>query len=150
MEHHDRERVMLQMEYLYGRAMITFVEKLGVRDPALIPAFPTLPTDLGGPYVKVGPDGIWIIYVERGQEFNQQKFLSIDDALCELCTAQLSSLMYTWEKSYVHLGQMMRRHSFEKQLEVLAAVSPKWAERKRERAAERIRLLPDVGGIGMV
>lgn len=95
----------------------------------------------GSPYVEVG-DAYYYIVEERGVELKRLKTADLDELLYWIIKNLTVSLAWDYEKRHRRHGEDSRRQAFAKDLELLASLSPKWAERRESEYAEILRAHP--------
>ena len=81
-------------------------------------------------------DAYYLVDTERGSELDRRRTTDADELLYWVMAGLTSSLSWEYELAHRSEGEDPRRQAFAKQIELLAAVSPEWAERQRQEQAE--------------
>ena len=83
-------------------------------------------------------DQFHLVARERGQELQRRSTTDVDELLYWVFASATSAMASDWERRHGRPGDDSRRHWFSRQVELLASLSPHWAERK---TAEHRRIL---------
>lgn len=94
--------------------------------------------DFARPHIEVDSRGYHFVVVERGQEHERFTTGELDELLYRIFRSVTFSLAFEYELAHRIETQDCRRLGFQRQEELLARLSERWAERK---AAEHERLL---------
>ena len=105
----------------------------------------TLPTygrteDFARPHIEVDSRGYHFVVVERGRELERFTTFDFDEILYRIFRGVTFSLAIDYELAHRIETQDCRRIAFQKQVELLAHLSRRWADRE---AAEHDRILRD-------
>lgn len=95
----------------------------------------------GSPHIEVS-DAYQLIVTERGQELERRRTTDADELLYWVMAGLTASIAWAYERAHRHEREDERRQAFGKQVELLATLSPKWAERQRREQAEILRRYP--------
>ena len=90
------------------------------------------------PHVEVDARGYHFVVVERGQELERFTTGDLDALLCRVFESATFELACGYELAHRVEGRDFRRLLFQHQVELLARLSPGWAERE---AADHARIL---------
>jgi hypothetical protein len=83
----------------------------------------------GTPHVEVG-DAYHFVVCERGSELSRRTTGDLDELLYWVFAAITFSMACAWEVRHRRAGEDFRRQMFARQVELLAMLSPVWAERE--------------------
>jgi hypothetical protein len=86
--------------------------------------------DSARPHVESDGRGFHFVIVERGQELRRITTQNMDDLLYHVFEAVTFSLACDFELAHRIQGQDFRRMLFKRQIDLLALLSPAWAERE--------------------
>lgn len=119
--------------------------------PGALPTFGQT-EDGARPHVEV--DGLVFHYVvvDRGQELLRESFAVLDDLLGRIFQDVTFQMAVDFEVKNRHPDQDCRRQMFAKQLELLNALNPEWAERQRaqlDRVLSEHPFSDSLGGSGI-
>jgi hypothetical protein len=89
----------------------------------------------GSYHLEVG-DAYYLVVTERGLELERRRTEDVDELLYWAMEGLTSSMSSNYELANRREGEDSRRQAFAKQVELLATVSPAWAERQRQEQAE--------------
>ena len=89
----------------------------------------------GSPHVEVR-DTYHFVIRERGIELSRRRTSDLEELFYWIMEWLASSMSWDYELRHRRKGEDPRRQGFAKQCELLAALSPEWAERKRAEQAE--------------
>jgi hypothetical protein len=95
----------------------------------------------GSPHVEVS-DAYYFVVRERGVELSRRRTSDLDELLYWILEGLASSIAWDFELRHRREGKDPRRQGFAKQVELLATLSPDWAERKRAEQAEILKRHP--------
>jgi len=96
--------------------------------------------DFARPHIEVDPQGYHFVVVERGQEKERFTTVEFDDLLYRIFQSVTFSLAFDYELGHRIETEDCRRIGFQRQVELLARLSKRWAERKAE---EHARILQE-------
>ena len=82
------------------------------------------------PHIEVDSHGYHYVEVERGQEIRRNTTRDIDELLYHVFESVTFNLACDYERAHRIAGQDFRRQLFARQAELLASLSPSWAERE--------------------
>lgn len=121
-------------------------------DATYLPTF-GLSEQSGRPHIDVDAHGYHYIHAERGSEFARMTTQDLDELLYTALSGATFWMGVRYELRHRVVGQDCRRVMFQRQIELLTAVSPAWAQRRSaeiagilsehpldDRAIERARL----------
>ena len=103
--------------------------------------FQTESTEDGSPHIEVS-DAYYLVVRERGLELSRKQTRDIDELLYWIMEGLTSQLSWDFELRHRREGEDSRRQAFEKQVELLAKLSPEWAERRRAEQTEILERHP--------
>ena len=89
----------------------------------------------GSPHLEV-TDVYYLVVTERGCELERRRTMDADELLYWVMEGETSSLAWDHERTHRRRGEDPRRQAFARQIELLATLSPEWAERRRREQAE--------------
>ena len=117
------------------------VLRLAARLDVASRALPTFDRSEDGarPHIEVTAAGYHYVVVERGQVLRRDTTTSLDDLLYTVFAGVTFDLACRWEASHRVRGRDFRRVLFQKQVELLATLSPEWARREADAHAEILR-----------
>jgi hypothetical protein len=139
------------------------VQRLAARLDVGSRALPTFGKTEDGarPHIEVTGAGYHYVVVERGRELRRDTTTSLDELLYMVFAGVTFDLACRWEAGHRARGRDFRRVLFEKQVDLLATLSPEWARREADvhaeilrghpfddRADERARLAAELRGQG--
>jgi hypothetical protein len=116
---------------------------LGARDDDL-PTFDRQ-EDFARPNIEPAPwspAGFAYVIVERGHEYERSTFLTMDDLLYRVFSTITFTLACRYELAHRVPDEDSRRIMFQAQVDLLARLSPSWADRERERIEAILREHP--------
>lgn len=119
------------------RRVRALADRIGA-EPARLPAFGRSRHD-GRPHIEVG-DTYCFVVCERGRLFERRCSTDLDQLLYWVFAEVTLSIAIDHELRHRRPGEDSRRQLFARQLELLARLSPAWAERGAE---EHRRLLEE-------
>ena len=96
--------------------------------------------DFARPHIEVDSRGYHLVVIERGQELERFTTHELDDLLYHIFQSVTFSLAMDYELAHRIETQDCRRIGFQKQVELLAQLSQRWADRE---AAEHKRILQE-------
>jgi len=99
------------------------------------------PSGLGAPHIEVD-DHYHLVVCERGVELERRTTLSLDELLYWAFAAVTFSMAADWEVAHREAHQDSRRQLFNRQRELLNAISSDWAVRYDVKTAELLRAYP--------
>jgi hypothetical protein len=91
-------------------------------------------------------DAYYLVVTERGLELERRRTEDVDELLYWAIEGLTSSMSLNYELANRREGEDSRRQAFSKQVELLATISPAWAERQRREQAEILSRHPFRGG----
>lgn len=96
---------------------------------------PYLPTygkseDGARPHIEVDAQGYHFVVVERGQEFERKTTCDLEKLLYWIFATVTASLAFDYELVHRLSGQDCRRIAFQRQIELLAMLSERWAQQE--------------------
>lgn len=109
--------------------------------PRLLPTFGRSRHD-GTPHVEVGEDAYFFVTCERGVELERRRTADLDELLFWAFSSVTFSMACGWELERRVDGRDSRRKIFARQVELLASLSPGWAEREAEAHRRILELHP--------
>lgn len=95
----------------------------------------------GSPHIEVC-DAYYLVVRERGNELSRHRTTDPDEILYWIMEGHTSDLSWDFEVRNRRDGEGSRRQAFAKQVELLAALSPQWAERQRLEQAKILERHP--------
>lgn len=87
-------------------------------------------------------DGYHLVVTERGSELERKRTADVDELLYWVMEGLTSAISWDHEAAHRREGEDSRRQGFARQIELLASLSPEWAERRRREQAEILRRHP--------
>ena len=108
--------------------------------PTALVHFATAPQHDGSAHVEQDGDTFCYVVTERGQELERRRTTDVEELLFWLASDLTWAMAIDYEISHRIPGQDFRRLLFQKHLELLAELSPKWSQSK---GAEYERVLAD-------
>ena len=120
------------------------VEQLATRVGASEYILPTYGRTEDGarPHIEVDSRGYHYVVVERGQELEHHTTNELDELLYLVFKGVTFSLAINYELKHRVKGQDFRRVLFQRQIELLSALSPDWGERELRQHHETLRQHP--------
>jgi hypothetical protein len=85
----------------------------------------------GRPHIEVDGSGYHYVVAERGEKYERQTSHDLDELLYDVFQSVTSSLAIDYELKHRVERQDCRRIGFQQQIELLSALSPEWAKRRR-------------------
>ena len=95
----------------------------------------------GSPHIEVG-DAYYLVVRERGNELSRKRTTDPDEILYWIMEGHTSALSWDFEVRNRRDGEDSRRQAFARQVELLAVLSPQWAERQRLEQAKILERHP--------
>ena len=132
------------MELLTLEAVRAEVERLARKIHAPAHALPTYGRTEDGarPHIEVDDRGYHWVVVERGKEYERVTTTSLDELLDRTFACVTHDMAFGYELAHRVDSQDCRRIAFRRQLELLEALSPAWAERRRREQEEILQRNP--------
>ena len=92
--------------------------------------------DFGYPHIEIDSRGFHYVVVERGNELSRITTPDLDELLYHVFSAITFGLAGRYEVQHRVRGKDTRRIMFDRQIELLAQLSPTWAERRLKQQGE--------------
>lgn len=92
--------------------------------------------DAARPHIEADSRGYHYVVVERGKEMSRLTTNDLDDLLYEVFRHTTFSLACQFELAHRINGQDCRRQMFQKQVELLSILSPKWGDQESQEHEE--------------
>jgi hypothetical protein len=137
-EDHPRitiERLHKQYDFIADQ----FREAVQISDSRRIAPFLTSPSHDGTPHVEYEGRTFFYVVTERGQEYERRETDYPDELLYWLAQHAASAAASDWELRHRREGEDSRRQCFQLEVELLAKVSNRWAERARKKQEQILR-----------
>lgn len=123
--------VLESIRVRYNDAIETIATVASIQDRRILAPFASSPTGDGSPHVELVGTTLYFVVSERGSEFERRPTSDSDELLYWLLSSVTASAAGVWELRHRRPGEDSRRLLFAKEVEILAALSPRWAERKK-------------------
>lgn len=127
---------LLDVEMIQSRAK-ALAAQLGKRDFHL----PCVPMHDGSRHVEVS-DAYYLVAADRDHETERKRTTDADKLLYWVAEGLTSSISWDYELAHRREGEDSRGQGFAKQVELLATLSPDWADRRRQEQADILRQHP--------
>jgi hypothetical protein len=95
----------------------------------------------GSSHLEVG-DAYYLIVTERGEDLSRRRTRDVDELLYWVMAGLTWKMASDHELAHRRKGEDTRRQLFAKQVELLATISPEWAERQRREQAAILERYP--------
>jgi hypothetical protein len=101
------------------------------------------------PHIEVSSVVYYYVIAERGQEINRYTAFDVDELLYKIFADVTFELSSKYELAHRLTNQDSRRIMFQRQVELLSMLSPKWAERESREHEQILKKHPfdDYAGI---
>jgi len=127
----------LQSELLKIGELLT-----GASRPNGLFLMPESPTHSGSPHVEVLNGKYHYVVTERGSELERKIAKDEDELMYWFVSDSIFSIACTWEANNRKESEDSRRQLFSKQIELLNAVNPEWANKKEAHHNEVLKRYP--------
>lgn len=138
-EDHPRitlERLRKRYEFITDQ----FREAVQISDPRRIHPFLTSSSYDGTPHVEYeGRTLFYVVRTERGSEYERRATDDPDELLYWLIRDAAAEAASDWELRHRREGEDSRRQWFQLEVELLAKISNRWAERSQDRQRQILR-----------
>jgi hypothetical protein len=130
---------MLSLEEIESE-ITRLARRIGASDDVL-PTF-GFSEQSGRPHIEVDESGYQYVVTERGQEFERLTTHDLDELLYHVFQDVTSTLALDYELKHRVERRDGRRIAFQQQIELLSALSPEWAKRRRLEHTQILRDRP--------